>query len=476
MTPSEKIAGWREGLVLLALGLALFLPAACAAEFLNFDDDFFFGARNQAFVAGGVAHLLDPTATIANAYLPVSHLSLYADWCLFGTNPIGAHVHSLLLHVLGAFVLARLLGRLGVGRVGATLVAAVFLAHPALVESVAWVASRKDVLAGLFSFLCLSAVARVANGEPRQRWWAIAFAVLALYSKATTVVLPLVATLILWRAKPRRIGLIAGLFGVTLLAGLHHTVIAASEGTLVTQGMGTRASHVPGVFWHYFCTTIWPFDLNVLYPEVLTHASFGADLWPGVMLVVGIAVVVVAFRRRRPWLAAGLAVWSIALLPFNTALPASAAAAADRYLYLAIPGAALALLGLGPKLGRVALAAALVLGVLGTSSRVRDFETSESLWSASLRSEPRNSVAHFNLAVAVLQRDPTALTPAEESLEAAVRVARMPQHRLHPELQLASVCESDGRVDAALEHMARAVEAIDELHGGPAVAAKRLDV
>lgn len=476
MTPHDSLAGRREFLVLFALGLALFLPAALQAEFLNFDDDFFFGAQNAAFVDGGLAHVLDPTATIANAYLPVAHASLYLDYSLFGANPIGPHVHSLLLHIVAAFVLARLIGRFGVDRALATLAAAVFLVHPALVESVAWVASRKDVLSGLFTFLCLASVTRASRGESGQSKFAVVYAVLALYSKSTTVVLPILAALIVCAARPRKLGLVAALFGLTLAIGLHHTWIASSEGTLVTDGLAARGAQVPGVYWHYFATTLWPARLNVMYPEVLTHEWFRAHVLAGWVALVALAGIVVAARRSKPLLAFGVFAWFVALLPFNTALPASAAAAADRYLYLAVPAAAVALAGLGPGLGRVALGVALLFGIIGTWQRVDDFGSSEALWAASIEAEPRNAVAHYNLALAVLTRDPTALEEAERSLAAAVESARLPQHRLHAEMQLAVLCESDGRVDAAVEHAANAVAAIDELGDGPAVVQKRLQV
>ncbi len=475
-TPSPRLPAARELLVLLAVGAAVFLPVALRAEFLNFDDDFFFAGRSSAFATGGLAHVLDPTRTIANAYLPVSHTSLYVDYLLFGSNPVGAHVHSLLLHCLAAFALARLLGRLGAHRWAALAGAAVFLVHPALAESVSWVSSRKDVLSGLFGFLCLSAVAR-ASTEPKQRGLAIVWALLALYSKATAVVLPLLALpILLWHHKPRRLGVVAGVFGVTLLAGVHHTLIASSEGTLVTTGLGARVVQVPGVFLHYLTTAIWPTGLNVMYPEVQTLESFAANVILGaVVLLVFVGVIVFAFRRR-PLVAAGLAAFALALLPFNTALPASAAAAADRYLYLAIPGLALALVGVGERSGPI-LAGVLVvpLALLG-ASRASDFETSDALWRSSLAQNDRNAVALINLANDTLARRPGELDEAGRLFERAAEVARYPVHRLRAETLLVGLTERDGRLEESVLHAANAVGVLDELPTGVATAQVRLDV
>jgi hypothetical protein len=142
-------------LALLTVALSIYWGVTTAA-FLNFDDDRLL-YPNPAFRQGHLAALaamLDPRRTLAEVYLPVSNVSLWFDWLLFGNNPIGAHLHSLLLQVLAAFTLFCLLRRLRVAEWGAFAASALFLAHPALVESVAWVSSRKDVLSGWLACDC----------------------------------------------------------------------------------------------------------------------------------------------------------------------------------------------------------------------------------------------------------------------------------------------------------------------------------
>ena len=91
---------------MLALALVAYFPAAMGAELLQFDDNFFFGPDNPEFVRGLGAVWTD---SIANAYLPVAHTSLWVDFWLTGGEPLLPHLHAVLLHAAAAMVLARLL-------------------------------------------------------------------------------------------------------------------------------------------------------------------------------------------------------------------------------------------------------------------------------------------------------------------------------------------------------------------------------
>lgn len=480
MAKPPELAGPWSLLILVLLGVIVFVPPVWDAQFLNFDDNLFFGdgeptAFDQVWETGDVGAILDPRRTIANAYLPVSHLSLFLDASVsrvLGGGAAWARLHSLLLHVLAAWLLARLLGRLGLMPAAATAAAAVFLVHPALVESVGWLSSRKDVLSGLFSFACLSAVAQHAR-EPRRStlWWAALWAVLALYSKGTAVVLLLLAPVVtlLVTVDPdgagrrrRRWGPVVAVGAVVLAAGLHHTAIAASQGTMAAGAGAERLARVPGALAHYLLTLAWPTGLNVLYPEALTLQQFAAAVVPAATVLVAVAAAVLWVRRRRPLLAAGLVMVFLALAPFNTAWPASSIAAADRYLYLVVPWFALALVGAAPTQRAGAWCAALLVVPLAwlASERVRDFGSSEALWESSLAVEPQNAVARINLAQAVQGSDPVR---ARDLVEQAVRDARHPVHRSRAESFLSNYAWREGRLEEAQRHATGACEALAEL-------------
>ena len=151
VAPTES-PQWQSFAIMLGLAMLVYLPAALGAELLMFDDAFFFGPDNPEFVDGFATVATQP---IANAYLPVAHLSLWFDYKLGGGASALPHLHALLLHGLAGVMLARLLLQLGVSRTVAHIAAALFVVHPSLCESVAWVSSRKYLLSGLFTFAAL---------------------------------------------------------------------------------------------------------------------------------------------------------------------------------------------------------------------------------------------------------------------------------------------------------------------------------
>lgn len=447
--PTRKRPGLVSFLLLLGAGLLVY-GKALSAGFLNFDDNLYFGPDNPEFQSG-LGAVFDPSRPIANAWLPVSHLSLWLDFAV--TRETGSafwpHLHSLLVHVVAAWALARLCARLSLPVWPATGVALVFALHPALAESVAWVSGRKDLLSGLFTFLCLSSVLEHAQHGGRWRLlWAGLLALLALHSKGTAVVLVLMAPLVL-RLNRLPLGPAAWLVATLAIAsGVHHATVAAAQGTM-QSAVGGRLLGVPGAFLHYFATIFWPASLNVLYPEALTLEVFRARLVAGSLALLG-AGVLVAFcltrERLRPC-GFGLLLAFAALLPFNTAWPASAIAAADRYLYLAVPWVAFALLGPLPARTAFPLAAALS-ALLGPScaQRAQAFRSSEALWEASLRAAPRNAVASVNLALAISGKD---RDRARRLAEQARADARHPTHELSAVELLRELAWQAGRLQEA---------------------------
>ncbi len=458
---------WPTALLCLLLALVVYLPAALRAQFLGFDDNFFFGPNNPEFQAG-FASVLDASQPIANAFLPVAHASLWLDFACTQSAPLWPHVHALLLHALVGFVLVRLLLQLGASRVVAHAAGALFVVHPALAESVAWVSGRKDLLSGLFTFLALHQCAVVAR---RPAWWRMVgiglLAALAMYSKATAVVLPLLAAAVCWQVggQRRRWFTVALLLAVVVPIALHHQAIAAGQGTLVGGSAMDRLCQVPGSFVHYVHTAMWPVQLNVLYPEVQTLERFrGASGLHAAMLAAFVLAAVAALCARS-WrlVGCGLAFFVLAWLPFNTAFPASSIAAADRYLYLALPGLCLAvvaaLVRLAPRYGgHVAIAAVLPLLWLA-GGRAQTFADDDTLWQTSLATEPANAVAHYNLVFAQLQRGPAPLEEVRRHLEAAVQASRYPIHELRARQLLVRVALMDADYARAASEAKAAIAA-----------------
>lgn len=467
---------WPTLLGAVLLVLAVYLPAMRQAQFLDFDDNLFFDPVHGA-LRDGLWAVLDPRRTIANVYLPVSNLSLYLDWWLFGGGPLGPHLMSLLLHALAAVALVRWLSAMRLPPLPAHLVGALFLLHPALCESAAWVSGRKDILSGLFVFLALGSTARCALRPTGLRLCGIAaLGVLAMYSKATAMVLPLLALLVCFylRGTDRRRFLAPlVLLLVTLPILWHHALIADAEGTMAATAASTfwqRLPQAPGALQHYLLQTFWPHGLNILYPEVQTLERFRQALLPGlVLLAAASAIALLAFRRGR-FATAGLGMLLLlaALLPFNTVLPASAIAAADRYLYLAIPGAALFVVGLLSQLPRRALVAGagllLVLPLaLSTHARAYAFASSTAAWTASLAVDADNAVAQLNYAGELQRQHPHDMALLQPVLERALQAARYPIHELQAQRALLEVCYYQAHYQEAALHAKGAIAAAERL-------------
>jgi len=481
----QDLPGRREFLWIALACSVVFLPAVFRSGFLNFDDPRLFGPGSE-LAAAGIGGLLDPTATVADAYLPVAHLSLGLDRAVFGDRPFGPHLHSFLLHVVVAFALARLLGRLGLGRGASVAASLVFALHPAACESVLWVAGRKDLLAALFSILSLSLFVRLIRGDvPAGAGGYSRLAVLsllAIYAKGTALVLPLVALPLAWFVRPGAgsspRAWRAPWLSLAVPVGIgtiHHVAIASAAGTMGSStSLSDRLLQVPGALAHYLTTAVAPFGLNVLYPEVETLEAFRGAFLPSVLILAAAAALVAVGWRRRTALAGGLLWFGLALLPFNTALPATSIAAADRYLYFALPGLAWAVACL-PHGARIAGATAAGLALLAMG-RAPAFTSSEAVWTASLEESPRNAAARINLALALLEPDPLVqpltgrktyevekLRKAEEILEQALGDARYPVHGVRAAVALVTLARADGRIERAADLARQAAERAADL-------------
>ncbi len=483
--PQPRRAVWAAALAMFALAFLAYGPSLSAAQFLNFDDNFYFGpddavfrsataAANEHGLLAGLAVLLSPGAIVADVWLPVAHVSLWLDAWWGGGSPFLPHAHAVALHAIAGWMLLRLLLALRLPWRVAFFTACAFVAHPALSESVAWVSGRKDVLSGLFSFWAIARAARCADAVRARDLAAVAvLTALAMLSKATAVVVPpLCAVALIWLRAPLRsylAPLVAAL--VALPLALLHQHNAALAGTMAGGDVVARLPQAPAALLHYAATTVWPVGLNVLHPEVATLERFRAALpWAAAVLFALLATALALLRSPR-WRATGLGALAffVALLPFNTAYPASVIGVADRYLYLASPWLLCAAFSALPAKGRASFAFACVscLALLAASwSRAAEFTTSERLWSASLEADPENAVAALNMlqARAAARSIPGPPSAEDKALaERALRAARYPEHERRAHLQLAQFALQENRFQAAAASMQDAVAATERV-------------
>jgi tetratricopeptide (TPR) repeat protein len=228
-----------------------------------------------------------------------------------------------------------------------------FALHPQHVESVAWLAERKDVLCGLFYLACLLAylayVERRAAGRPALPLYGlvVVLALLALLSKPMAVSLPAVMLILDWYPlgrlrSPADFRALGRLFLeklpiVTLAAASCVVTVVAQQQAMTTfeyRSLSERLLAAPWAYVFYLRKFFWPAGLAVLYP-MLRSVTWQT---PGVLvafLVLGaLAAVSALSARRRPLLAAALAAFIVMLLPVIGLVQVGMQAAADRYMYL----------------------------------------------------------------------------------------------------------------------------------------------
>ena len=439
--------GRAVGVVLAALLVLLvgwaFAPALDNG-FVNYDDNKYVTENptvQRGLTTDGLAWAFDNQQT-ANVH-PLTWLSHMLDVELFGLDPRGHHGSSLVLHALTAVLLFLGLARSGLSQAASWTVAALFAVHPLRVESVAWVAERKDVLCGVFFAACLW-----FHAGPRGRLRSAGlFACLlcGLAAKPMLVTLPCLLLLLdrwplrraarsswyaLVREKLPLFGLVIAWAALTLRQQASAGAVRGAE----VVGLGARVANALEAIGAYVQQTFWPQDLAVFYPHPATAspeaATFGATTWLSLGFVLLASAACVLARRRRPELFVGWFWFLGMLVPVLGLVQVGAQARADRYTYLPSVGLFLAVVvtaerTLVPLLASSAHARtgaqtgarlrgplrllvpgllALVLVAFGTRTRAQSqvWRSSETLFRHALAVTERNHVAHFSLGAELL--------------------------------------------------------------------------
>ncbi|NCC92062.1 MAG: hypothetical protein EOM10_02070 [Opitutae bacterium] len=357
--PTHRVA---SGLAIL-LGLLTFALFAPAVRYGFTDVDDVLYTLETPPVAGGLStvHVRWAFTTVHESwYSPLTWISLMADSSLFGPRPFGYHLTNVWLHAANAALLAWLLYRLLGHPLAAFLAAALWAFHPLRVESVVWIAERKDVLSGLFFLLATGAYLRFAERPGRLRMLAVGFWMLCgLLSKTSVVVLP--PLLLLLDAWPLRRapfpssfrGLRTWLPLVREKLPLFALALAGGLLTLFTHRLAhayapdfsipARLALVAPAYWAHLGHVFWPAHLALFYPTTYPSVPVALAAWGALVLLVW-----GGWRLRRIWpaLSIGGAWFLIALLPMIRGIRFDEQSAyPDRYVYLPAIGLALVVAG-----------------------------------------------------------------------------------------------------------------------------------
>ncbi len=473
-------------LALAGLTVALYWPVR-GFDFLTIDDGSYVYANphvRAGLTRAGVVWAF--ARSYSSNWHPLTWLSHMLDSELFRMDAGAHHLTSAVLHALGAAVLFLALRAARLGRAGAAFAAALFAWHPLRVESVAWVAERKDVLSGLLFAATLYAWARYARAGGRARYaGALALYALGLMAKPMLVSVPLVLLCLdLWplgraadapgrpAVAPRRLLAEKLPFCALALASCVVTYLVQERSgavrSLVQLSTADRVSNAITSVWAYAAKTLWPARLAAFYPHPAIVTPLEFHPWRPAVLVAAAALLAscaaaLALRRRAPWLAAGWG-WTLAmLLPVIGLVQVGEQALADRYTYLPGIGLALVAAGAGGAAWRarralrlplgLAAAAALALCAAATHAALPPWRDTEALFRRALEVTERNYVAHFNLGVTLEAQGRTDEARAQYQACLAVKPDSSDAH-----YNLGVLALEQGDLAGAEEHLRAAIQ------------------
>jgi protein O-mannosyl-transferase len=474
---------WLVTILLALVTMALYWPATRGA-FINFDDPVYVSENIQ--VQNGLTlenvkwAFLNPVS--ANWH-PLTMLSHMLDCQLFGLKPWGHHLINVLFHAFNAAMVFALLRQLTGAMWRSLLVAALFAVHPLRVESVAWIAERKDVLSGFFGLLTLFFYARHAQRPginlPTSSsihpspfyWFALFFFALGLMSKAMLVTLPCVLLLLdywpLERFKQNRTWQLViekiPFFALTVAASIATFVVQKQGGATMTAEqfpLGARVGNAVISYCRYLGKTFWPTDMAIFYP----HPGY----WPlekvllaGVFLG-GISVLLFMGRRRYPFLLMGW-LWFIGtLVPVIGLAQVGEQAMADRYTYIPSIGLWILTIWGGYELIRrwryhvialvMAGSAAIILCLVVTRLQLGYWKDSETLFRHALAVTESNGLAHNNLGIVLLSKGQT-----DEAINQFQEVVRLKPAAAESHENLGNALLKKNQTDEAINQFQEAV-------------------
>jgi tetratricopeptide (TPR) repeat protein len=400
------------------------------------------------------------------------------DCELFGLKPWGHHLTSVLLHALNAVLVFLVFRRMTGATWRSFFVAALFGLHPLRVESVAWVAERKDVLSTLFWMLTMGAYTRFAEESrtrsPRSRTWyglALAFFALGLMSKPMLVTLPCVLLLLdywpLDRFKDKSLGGLAvektPFFMLAAMSSVITFMVQRHTGAM-TAGAGwplaVRAENAIISCCRYLGKLFWPENLIVFYP----HPGH----WPGSTLVLaGVLLlslsIAAVMLRRRPYVLVGW-LWFIGtLVPVLGLVQVGGQSMADRYTYVPSMGI-LILLAWGAhdltqrwRLQAVILfslaAVAMVFCLPLTHRQIGYWMDNETLFRHAIDVTPQNYIAYNDIGVSLHRKG-----QFEEAARAFREAVSLKPDYATAHYNLGSLLLGKGSLDEAIDELKKAVD------------------
>jgi hypothetical protein len=442
----NRIASERNKVMLIVFLVIVMLAVfwqSTGHEFIVYDDALY--VTENLHVNTGLTYrnmLWAFTTTEASNWHPVTWLSHMLDCQIYGMNPKGHHLTNVLLHIANTLLLLVLLFSATRNYWRSMFVAAVFALHPLHVESVAWIAERKDLLSTSFMFAALIFYTRYAkNSRPLHYILALLFYAFGLMSKPMLVTLPFV--MLLWdfwplgrlhlrsriksdptysmpdeSSTPMPLYLIfekLPFFAFSLLSSVV-TYYAQAHGESVAGAHAVpftfRFVNALVSYTKYIGNMLWPHNLAVIYPLPPTLTLVQGAI--SGLILIGVTFLVYRRARINPFLLVGWLWYLGTLVPVIGLVQVGRQAMADRYTYIPLIGLFImiswgvpALVHRWPYRRSVITAVALLAlagATIATWTQLRYWKDDFTLFRRAIQVVDNNYIAHMNLGLAFFQK------------------------------------------------------------------------
>lgn len=399
---------------------------------------------------------------------PLTWLSHMTDCELYGLNPMGHHWTSLQIHLTNTLLLFFILQYMTKALWRSAFVAALFALHPLHVESVAWVAERKDVLSTFFGLLTILSYSFYVKQPNKYKYLVIIlFLSLGLMAKPMLVTLPFLLLLLdFWPLGRFRYATVSGLvlekipLFVPVVISSCLTFMAQESGgavkTLESFSLAVRIANAFVSYASYVVKAIWPHNLTVFYP----HPGNALPMWQvfgAILLVGGASFLAIRSLKKYPYIAVGLFWYLGMLVPVIGLVQVGPQAMADRYTYIPMTGLFIIISwGFSDLSTRwhyrkifLALFAVIILSALTvfTFFQLGYWRNSVALFERAVSITENNCLAHNNLGAALLEKGKP--DEAVLHLKEALRIEHGSRAALY---NLGMALSDQGKFDEAVLH------------------------
>ncbi len=478
----------------LSLMTGAVFGVAVTHDFINYDDPAYV-TKNHHVQGGlsmkGVVWAFTTTLEDHDHWHPVTMLSHMLDCQLFGLNPAGHHFTNILLHILNTILLFVLLHRMTKDLWPSALVAALFALHPLHVESVVWIAERKDVLSTFFMLATLWAyVSYVEESGKGKYLLALSLFAFSLMSKSIVVTLPFLLLLldfwplgrlsfisdmnrqgpsspvptrkILWEKAPFfLLSIIVSI--VTLLARQDRL----TDTSRLLYSFSERVIRTVDGYVFYIWKMFVPTNLSVAYLPDSPVFNWGSLL--SLAFLIGVTFLCFKGIKKRPYLVVGW-VWYLATLaPVSGIIQTGPTILADRYTYVPMVGLFIMLswglleLNTGRlrdmPVGIIAMFLFLAVCAALCFKQVGFWKNSVTLFSRTISVNPDNYIARLNLGLALYKAG-----SKDEALDHLYRAIQLTPQSQKARFGLGHVLCDMRRYKEAIDQLSEAIR-ISPTHG-----------